>query len=611
MNWQRIGLLIRINAAAVALPLILELPLWISGIWAASVLADFALFQFSRTRVPGRLPAIIVIGASLLVLRHYKTLFGQEPSGALLAILLALKLMEGREYREYMIAVFLTYFLVLGKLLFSQTLVTTIYMFASLVSTTLMLYLLHAPFRKGRTDLVPALRQTGKTLALGVPILVLLFFVFPRFTSPFVRWVNNTKPRVGFSDSLNPGDLGQLALSNETAFRAEFKELTRLSPEQLYWRGSVLSKSTGMIWSRPPDETSTPLESETERKLRQSSSLVHYEVSLEPQYRTWLFALDIPVDISLPKGLPIRLLRRPGHTFTLQDPAISRIKYDGVSFLGKRDFQSQVLPHSAVRKAYLEIPDEVTPKIRALVEKLVKDSHTDQDKVQSLLRHFARSGFLYTLQPGGLRKGNQLEQFLFETKKGFCEHFSASFSVLARVAGIPSRVVTGFQGGEYNSVGGYYQIRERDAHAWAEVHIAGRGWTRVDPTEVVAPDRIRNGGEYLNTEFGANLLGSDIGSQILEVARMSQPGFAQVFETVAMNWDAVTYRWHSFLLNYDLQYQKELLKSLGLDHWGTGFLFALVVLGTLVLGVLLAKLLRMASTERDLNAELLDRLYKK
>ena len=384
---------------------------------------------------------------------------------------------------------------------------------------------------------------------------------------------------------MEPGNISQLSLSGAIAFRAEFKGKI---PEanQLYWRGPVLWHYDGRSWRM----NSQPADGQTE-SLRVQGAPTRYSVTLEPHNRKWLLMLDMPG--SLP---PNTLLSRDLQVLS-REPVRTRIRYEGSSNLTYT--LAENLSHRE-RELALQIPDDENPRSRALAEAWASSGQSPESIVQTALTMFRQQQFVYTLSPP-LLKLNPMDDFLFNTRRGFCEHFAGSFVYLMRAAGVPARVVTGYQGGEVNPVGNYLIVRQSDAHAWAEVWLQGRGWVRIDPTAAVSPSRIESG-------IAAALPESDA------LPMLARRDFS-LLRKLYLNWDAINNGWNQWVLGYNQQRQMELLSRLAGRQvsWQDLAIALMTAVGTIVLAIsyflLRGKRLKIDPLQR-LYAKFLDKLER-
>lgn len=476
-----------------------------------------------------RLPMTLIGGVTVLLI--YGSLFGRDASVALFLVMVALKLLETRSKRDYIVMILLSYFLTINVLLFTQAiwvffaiLMALFGLTACLISTT------HS------NKLLPWKHQAklaGTLLLQAVPVMLVLFVLFPRIPGPLWGVPKDAYSGMsGLDDSMEPGSVSELALSNKIAFRVEFK--TAIPPNnQLYWRGPVLWHQEGRKWQMTSDKL--PLKNET---LDVSGPVTDYTITLEPHNRNWLLMLDMPTN------LPPNAIRKHDMQVLSLQPVRTRIRYDGHS---NTHYQLGKTLSDKERTLALQLLEDENPKTHKLAEQWLADKKTPQQIVQAALTMFHEQPFVYTLAPP--RLGPQpVDDFLFNTKRGFCEHYASSFVYLMRAAGVPARIVTGYQGGELNPNGNYLIVRQSDAHAWAEVWLEDQGWVRVDPTAAVAPNRI---------EYGISNALPD--TDLLPIfSRQDYPTLKKLY----LNWDAINNGWNQWVLGYDEKKQLSLLKNL-------------------------------------------------
>ncbi|ADC63983.1 transglutaminase TgpA family protein [Allochromatium vinosum] len=511
-------------------------------------------------------------------LAAYHTVTGQDGGSALLATMLVLKLLELDTKRDLRLVLILIGFLSVVQFLFDESFLLTFYL--GVIALGLVTLLTELNGGLGAAGLRPALRVSARLALQAIPLTLVLFVLFPRLTAPL--WslgIDSSRGLMGLSDSMEPGNISELVVNGELAFRARFAD-RRPEANQLYWRGPVLWKMDGRRWTpgAPPSGWQQPA------RLIEASDPIEYEVVMEPTKQRWLFALDMPV--SEPEGAAIS----PDYQLLSNQPVTALKRYNARSVLSYRTAE----PDARVRALALELPENVTPRMRALVDGWRAQSRDDWTLVQRALAHFNRENFYYTLLPPKLG-ANPADAFLFETRRGFCEHYASSFALLMRIAGIPSRIVLGYLGGETNEFGGYTIVRQSDAHAWVEVLIAGRGWVRVDPTAAVDPSRIDN-------RSATELLGAGVSVRfdLGEAAAL-----VRWMRDLRLLGDTLEASWQNWVLDFSAQDQRRLMDRLGLSAWREYGLAVLMVLAvSLTLGGILLVLMH-ERTERDP----LERLY--
>ncbi|WFR81133.1 DUF3488 and transglutaminase-like domain-containing protein [Janthinobacterium rivuli] len=475
--------LLLLAAAMVLAPHALHLPLWLSAAAAALLLWRAVITVRGR-----RQPQLTVLAPLALlgiagVYASYGTVLGRDPGVAMLALLLALKSLEMHGRRDIFVFVFLSFFLLLANFFHAQGILSAAWMLATVI--VLLAGLLSAQYGAVQPRLAQRLRLLGRMLALALPLSAVLFLAVPRIDGPL--WgaaPEGAQARTGLSDSMQPGAIASLALSSEPVFTASFS--TPLPPqEQLYWRGVVLGDFDGATWTRRGAGQRAPA-SDNRIDIALEGQPSQYEVTLQASGQRRIFALDVPRSIERLPGNPY-VVSSAVEVLTIQ-PITSTVRYR-VSSLPRYRLQAGLSPEQ--QQPWLALPAGSNPRSVAWARALRgqgAQALAPADAIAAVLDHFRRAPFRYTLQPPLLGK-HGVDDFLFTTQAGFCEHYAGSFVVLMRAMGIPARVVTGYQGGLRNGTDNSLSVRQSDAHAWSEVWLAGRGWVRVDPTGAVAPLR--------------------------------------------------------------------------------------------------------------------------
>jgi len=530
-----------------------NLPVWVIGV----VLLAIGWRALQNLGLTGQLPKWMLVPLVLFggigVFAEYWTIVGRDAGLALFVVMASFKFLESRSHRDMLILVFLCYFLIATHFLYSQSIPTALLMFATLIVITATLITLNQ--RDDGVSILERLRDGTRLIALSIPLMLVLFVLVPRVPGPL--WGLQIEQRggvTGLSDRMSPGQISNLIRSNEVAFRVDFKGPIP-AQNRLYWRGPVMAKYNGYVWYQLPQRPARSLD------MTSSDPGVEYTVTLEPNGEHWMLALDIPSslvnnsllsrDFQLISKKEINELFR----YTIQ----SRLSYQiGVS--ESRDYLALTL----------EYPEELNPRSIALGKSLAQRYQSTDEIVAEVLKMYREQPFIYTLQPPALGN-NSVDAFLFNTRRGFCEHYAGSFALLMRAAGIPARIVTGYQGGEYNRVGNYLIVRQSDAHAWTEIWIENRGWVRVDPTAAVSPSRIEQG---LDDALQDETSGFRI--------RNRNP----IFGNLLYSWDNLQHSWNDWVLNYDQRKQQDFLEQLelGIETW-SDMIFALVALLILVAAI--------------------------
>jgi transglutaminase-like putative cysteine protease len=559
-------LLLLASSLLVLAPHAAHLPAWVSLLCAATLGWRAALTLLGR-RMPPSLVLMPIAGAAMAgVLHTYHTLLGRDAGVAMLVLLVAFKTLEMHAKRDLYVVVFLCLFLALTNFFYSQSIGTALAMLVSVAAllATLISFQLTGAVPPLRTRLLLAARM----MAFAAPLAIALFLVFPRVQGPLWGMPSDAAGHSGLSDKMAPGQMSHLAQSGDVAFRVKF---AGAAPQQsdLYWRGPVLGTFDGTTWTRVAPRASGG-HGRQQLALTVRGKPVRYEVTLEPSDTRWLFALEMPEQLpDIGENLSFVSSELE---FTAAYPIQARVRYDLASYLS---FNLQGAARQEGLDAWLQLPHGLNPRARAAGERL-RSEPDPAKRAQAVLHQFRREQYVYTLDPP-LLGADSVDEFLYGTRAGFCEHFSGAFVFLMRAAGVPARVVTGYQGGELNPVDGYVTVRQSDAHAWAEVWLGRRGWVRVDPTAAVAPERVRRGLAQAippRAPFGIEGLGRLMG---LDGERDS------LLARLRFSLDAINNGWNQWVLNYTPQRQQGLLDRLqsALLDWHNA---ALLLLGGALLG---------------------------
>lgn len=482
--------------------------------------------------LPGRI-ARLLIGTSLLaaVILQYRTLNGLAAGTALLSAMGAAKLLETRARRDQYVMWGVSLFIMLAACLDRPSLPRTPLYIAHLWMCWSALAIIATP--NAPLSIRAATAMAGRALLLSVPLALLLFLLFPRIQGQIWSLATSQGAVTGLSDEMSPGAISQLSESDEPAFRVRFLGPTPPAVDR-YWRGPVLHEFDGYTWRRQPYDTQRSAPSEFE------GTAYRYRITLEPHQHYWWFALDVPRaapsdDVHLTSD----------YQLLTSQPVSQAVTYTAISYTRVR----QITPLSDLaRQMGTRLAGNRNPRSRALAQQLRAAAGSDAEFMRTVLQRFAAEGFEYTLTPPKLDL-DSVDDFMFNTKRGFCGHFASAFTMLMRAGNVPARIVTGYQGGEWNPIGNYYIVRQSDAHAWSEVWLDGSGWTRVDPTAMAAPERLRRG------DF--ELLANTAGALNAALQQLSWPMRAR------LAWDAANTWWHDAVLKFDMSAQLRLLERLG------------------------------------------------
>lgn len=567
-RWGLNGLLIT-SVLALA-PHASRLPVWIVLVCAGALAWRFAIdnrgWHNPHPIVRMALTALVAVA----IYEHYGTLLGRDAGTGFLAALLALKFLELRQWRDCLVIVFLCQLLLLASFLYSQSVGLAAYSLLVVVICMASVVRLNQPTGMALRDYV---RLAIGLLLKAVPLMLAMFVLFPRIHGSLWRLPSDAYGGVtGMSEVMQPGSLSRLSVSDAPAFRVEF-DGEPPDTEQLYWRGVVLWHTDGQRWVAGKAKTAL----DPKLSFEHIGAPVKYTITAEPSNNVWMLALDRP--FSAPREARVRA----GHLLEHRAPLRERKSYSLVSY---PRYNTGALT-SAERDYALQLPDQVSARTLALANEWRQSSVDNLAIAQSALDYFRRLPFFYTLEPPLLGK-DPVDEFLFTTRRGFCGYFTSAFVTLMRAAGVPSRVVQGYQGGEFNPAGGYLLVRQADAHAWAEIWQAGRGWVRIDPTAAVAPERVQFGIDAVRRLQGR---GIDLGNLSADVVRrlIELGWFEGAWRRLRFYWDATNLAWHRSVLGYDRARQERLLAKLSLPELSSaGLLAALAV--TVVIGLILLAL---------------------
>ena len=520
-----------VSALATAGPHVDHLPLWLSLLVAALFVWRTWLWH-SRSKLPGRWPlALLVAGSVAGIGWQFHTLFGRDAGVALLVLFMALKPMEMRSRRDASVVVMLGFFLLLTHYFYSQSIPTGIW----LLSTTTLLIATLIRLHGGAQPIPVIARYAGLLLLQALPFMLILYLLFPRVAGPLWGLPQDAHSGLsGLSDKMAPGSISNLIQSGAVAFRTKFSGDL---PERadLYWRGPVFNDYDGRTWRASVLPASPP----SKPAIEPTGKTYTYVSTLEAHNQRWLLPLDLPTT------LPVDSEMAPTLETLAREPVRIRERF---AFTSALDFHVNRIESPALLRQALRLPATVNPRTRALATEWQAKRLSPEQISEAALTMFRTQPFFYTLRPPLLGQ-NAVDEFLFSTRSGFCEHYASAFVFLMRAAGVPARVVAGYQGGELNPVDGFLVVRQSDAHAWAEIWLAGQGWTRVDPTAAVAPSRVEQG-------IGAALAA---GEPLPILARLDVDWLLRMRN----RWEAANNTWNQWVLGYNPQRQREVLSRLG------------------------------------------------
>ncbi|HEY0681737.1 MAG TPA: DUF3488 and transglutaminase-like domain-containing protein [Steroidobacter sp.] len=530
------------------LPHVDHIAIWTLLIAGVATAARMVI-EVKRWPLPPRWARTALAFASLIgVLVSFRTINGIDAGTSLLIIMAGMKLLETQSVRDLTVVVFLAYFALFAAFLYNQNMLLLPYMIftAWLLTATLM--------RIHQTEAMSVREAAGATAKMclqALPLAVLMFLFFPRLPGQFWAVPPREKALTGLSEEMTPGDVSELSLSSATAFRVKFQGDPPPARER-YWRGPVLHHFDGRTWRR----VATPY---SPQEIVSSGATYRYRITLEPQERNWIFPLDMATDWSRE-----RAFRTGDFQLYARQPQITvPTSFDLES---NPTYITATPLRSDLRHFDTMLPSNRNVRTVQLAKQMRERAGSDEAFIQSVLTKFGSEEFYYTLQPPALDM-NAVDDFLFNTRRGFCEHFASAFTVMARAAGIPARIVTGYQGGEFNPMGGYFQVRQSDAHAWSEVWLEGRGWQRIDPTAAIAPERIERGLDAAIAES------EEVPGRTLRQSAL--------LSKMRMAWDAANTFWNDQVVQFGTSQQAWLLEKLNIkdprwEYLGVAMILALL-----------------------------------
>lgn len=543
-----------VSPHAADLPLDLPGFVWLACAWRLAM-------QYGKAPAPSRISLfLLTLAGAGLVYLHYHKIYGREAGTALFLVGLGLKLLEMRSLRDLYLVVYLALFVAVTEYLFSQSIPIAAY---TLGVVTLLMSCLIGLNGGESLGLAGRLRLGAKMVAQAIPVMVVLFLFLPRIAGPLWKLPEDEPSgKTGLSDSMEPDEISRLGLSRETAFRVDF-EGALPPPQERYWRGPVFWLFDGRRWTAGYD---TPLPARQPPQL--SGATYRYALTLEPHRRRWVFPLETV------ETFPTELTRVEDGFLLAAEPIRERRRY----VLSSRPAATFGPLTEGERRRALQIPGMPDARVRELVNGWLLENPSAEAVAQRALRHFREEPFVYSLRPPAIA-GDPVAGFLFDTRRGFCEHYSGAFVYLMRVAGVPARVVTGYQGGHWNRVGHFLEVAQADAHAWAEIWLDGNGWARIDPTAAVAPERIEREMEFAAGADGAVVFASPVAEALGE--RLSS--LRGLMREAGLMWDAVDHAWVQWVLAYGPENQGRFLDRLGIVDWNRLVYWLTGLLGALAL----------------------------
>ena len=538
---------------------IFTLLIWV---WKTAIVAQ------NKQTPPRFVMMLLTIVSLIMILILYGGWNGQKAGISFLVLLVTLKFLEANKLRDYYVVCLILFFLAASSFLFNSSLLNIVLVILYVILVSVLLLKVSNPTPP---PLFKSLRMAGGILGKALPLAIILFFLFPRIQGSFgfIPSQDEIDANNELSDSLIAGDFASSAFNNSPAFNVKFEG--KIPPNsQLYWRAKVMTEEQNFHWS-----VTLPKRADRSKLINRqhtgetNQATISYEIIHQNSSDSFAPFLDYVLDQKLGIQLDdfsVFLLRKSNGVFV----------YSGVSTT-----QPNLTPISAFDATpLLKVQSSPTLRIEALLQQWRQSSNSDQELVDEVLNHFRSREYYYSLTPPGLGS-NPIDEFLFESREGYCEHYASTFTILMRWLGIPARVVVGYQGGTRNSVGDYLQVRYSDAHAWSEVWL-DQHWVRVDPTAAISPERIKYGMDAIMDIWLNGSLRNNFAPALANYLNPSE--LSRAFRRFKDSWENIGYQWDKWIVNYDFDSQRILLTSLGFKHKNSlAILLGLLAAGTMAL----------------------------
>ncbi|PCJ28708.1 MAG: hypothetical protein COA96_00565 [SAR86 cluster bacterium] len=534
----------------VILPQSIRMPVWISLVAFSCVTWRIFIFR-GVLPYPGRIMRVLVVLFTLVVsVTQMRNIgIGLDSAASLLTLGFVFKLIEMRQKRDIYVVISLCFVMAMVAFLYSQSVLSTLYIMLVITAT------IGAMIALNRSSLVSdnagTARLAGKIILQAIPLAVVLFIVFPRIAPLWAVPLQTGTSTTGVSDEMSPGDISQLGRSGDLAFRVQFENISPPLHQDLYWRGLVLDDFDGETWRRTRTSSSYSVASaladfqwDWEDRVNKNGNPIYYNVIMEPTQQPWLYSLH------LAESETQEFYRSRNFELFNNGLISQRFSYDLRSFTNN---QTDLILLDSARNRSTRLPESGNQRSREFATQLRDSVASDRDYVYAVLSHFQQNEYFYTLNPALLAE-DRVDDFLFNTLEGFCEHYASSFTFLMRSVGIPARVVVGYQGAEYNRFENYMMVYQYNAHAWSEVWLEGEGWVRFDPTGAVSPERVELGMEAALGDDPA-FMEDGLFSGLLR-------GNLNWFNTLRLRLDAIEYEWNRRVVNYDEEVQFEFFTKL-------------------------------------------------
>ncbi len=558
-----------------ALPLYSLMPLTVIFLIATLSLWQFFIIKQQQVN-PGKLiQTLIIFTVLIVILASYGHVFGQQPGITLVTLMTILKLFEIKNIRDCHIIIYSAFFIIASNFFHSQSIWLILYVF--FVVTFLVAILIALSDKLKSLSFTKRMLMAARFIVYAMPLMLILFFLFPRMPGPLWSLPEDVfTSKTGLSEEMSPGSINRLISSPEIAFRVKFDN--KIPPHRdLYWRGAVLSTYDGKTWRRSDAaETARP----NIHFSNNSESTFSYRITLEPTNLKWLLSLEYP-KIYNSTNQQRRYKSNREAMLVTRNKIINIMNYTLTSDTNARN-QSLFVQEDYKNRL---LPINKNPQTIQLARNLLRSSGFDkQQYINRVLGYFRNNKFIYTLKPDLLGE-NAMDDFLFSSRRGFCEHYASAFTYLMRAAGIPARVVIGYQGGRMNPLDDYMIVRQSDAHAWTEVWLNNH-WQRVDPTTAVSPNRVEQG-----------VLHAGLDNSKLPLLLVSNNS---LLKTAAFLYDSFQNNWNQWVIGFNQKKQNEILKALGFEDTTYANLILLLVICLTITGAIISWFLfTHTSVEKD------------
>ncbi len=561
---------ILLSLSLILLAQVLYLPIVLSGLLFLTIAALYLHFRHTELHPFSKLwTGLGVVAALASIYLSYQTLIGVEAGVAILTTFLFAKALEIKNRRDVIIIFNFALFVAASSFLFSQSFGIAVIVLACLVSSLMGLYRLQTSGFHHQEKMTAGLRQdlkhVTKFIGLALPFFILLFLFFPRLPPLWHIPIPENKAVTGMSDRMSPGDIAELSQSSALAFRI-LGDMSKLPPRsEMYWRAMVLDHYDGQTWTSSPRNQQN-YRPENQEYLIQQSKFAYQYLAANPQ-SSWVMGLDQSIPNNSQYSLKVDGSIMPNRAVQSNQPIALR-------WLGKSSLSGHTNNSQIVFKNTRDYPAKFDLRSQQLAQQLFEQSGRDPERyIQHLIDWYQQQQFAYTLQPGLLGQ-NRIDEFLFQSKQGFCEHYASSFALLMRYVGIPARIVVGYQGGELAPDGQSWEVRQLDAHAWTEVKVKEQ-WVRIDPTAIIAPQRIDSGMQnYMQAD--QNVWGAQRSS-------MSYQQYA-LLKKMRIWSDYASYQWQSKVVGYNTESQQSWLSKFGIRSTYSMIMVLFVGIAFLVAG---------------------------